>query len=127
MKRHGRDLESETDGNHYQGGDQQRIRTAGGEFASDAGQVEFTGEAVNVTETEKEECGGHSAEEKIFQGSFCRTDALLVESGHRVKTEAEKFQGDENHQQIFRADEEHHRNGGEEQKCEKLTGMIGKI
>src|SRR5688572_13217089 len=108
MKRHGRNLESEADGDHYEGSDQQRISAAGSEFAPNAGQAEFAGETVDVTKAEKEEGGGHSAKQKILQARLRRTDALFIEGSHGVKAKAEKFQGDEDHQQVFRADKEHH-------------------
>src|SRR5688572_14749850 len=89
--------------------------------------MEFTGEAVNVTEAKEQEGGGHAAEEKVFQGRFRGANALLVERRHGVKAKAEELQGDKDHQQILRADEEHHRDGGEEKQREIFADVVCEI
>src|SRR5687767_12190823 len=90
-------------------------------------EVKFACESVDIAETEEEEGGGHAAEEEILQSGFGGTEALFVERGHGVKAEAEEFQRDENHQEIFCADEEHHGDGGEEQEREEFAGVSREI
>ncbi len=48
---------------------------------------------------------------KYLQPRFGGADIGFVERGHDVKREAGQFQSDEDHEQLFAADEQHQSNG----------------
>src|SRR5439155_14217572 len=79
---------------------------------------------VNQAQTEQQERRGNTTEQKILQRRLRRLDALLVERGHDVETKAEQLERQENQQQVFCAQQEHHARGRQQQQREVFADVL---
>ena len=127
VKRHGGDLKSKADHGHHDGEDEQRIETLARQRGGDLAEVGRSSKSVKQTHAEQCERRRHAAEQEIFQRRLRRFRVVLVERRQDVEREARQLQRDEDHQQVFRADEEHHADGREQDECEKFADVIGEV
>src|SRR5581483_1409460 len=101
MEGSGGELEAESDGCEDEGGDEKRIERRAVQPCGDFAQPGASRKPVDQAQPEKREGSGHSAEEKIFQGSLRRADVALVESGEHVERKAGEFQRYKDHQNVL--------------------------
>ena len=108
MKWHGSDLKPEADNRHHDGHDEQRIEPFAAQGRGNLTQIRRARQTVEQAQSEQREGRRHSAEQKVFQGRLGGLDVALVERREDVKREARQFERDKNHQNVLRADQEHH-------------------
>ena len=118
MERRGGDLEGEADERHDDAGGEERLNRDGVEFCADRSEASRAGHSVDEAQTKKRERAGGAAEKKILEARFGGTRIGFVEPGHDVKREASQLESDENHEQLFTADEKHESDRGEEKERE---------
>src|SRR5437588_2837663 len=118
MERRGGDLEGESDKRHHEAGGEKRLDRQSVQLCADCGEAGRAAHAVNETQTEKREGARCAAEKEIFEARFRGARIGFVESGHDVKREAGELEPDENHEQLFTADEKHESDGGEQDEGE---------
>ena len=69
---------------------------------------------VNETDSKKRERARRAAEQEIFQTRFGRAHICFVEGSHDIKRETGQLEPDEDHEELFAADEKHESNRREE-------------
>ena len=118
MEWRGGDLESETDQRHDDAGGEQWFDGLRLELLPDGGEPGRAAHSVNEAQPEKGECARRAAEEKILQAGLGGTAVGFVERGHDVERQPGQFESDENHEQLFAADEQHQSDRGEQNQRE---------
>jgi hypothetical protein len=98
-------------------------RSAALEFFGNRSKLKFAGQAIEQADAKKREGRRHAAEEKVFQGRLARCHAGLVKGRQDIERDAEQFQRDENHQEVFRTDQDHQTRGGYEQERKILANV----
>jgi hypothetical protein len=81
--------------------------------------------AVEQADAEEQEGRRHAPEKKILERGFRRLPAAFVESGEGIERQTQQLERRENHQQVLRADEKHHRGGREEDEAEVFANVCG--
>jgi hypothetical protein len=81
---------------------------------TDRGETCCPRHTVNETNSKKRECAGRVTEKEIFQTRFGRAHICFVERGHDIKRETGQLEPDEDHEELFAADEKHESNRPEE-------------
>ena len=119
MKRRSSNFEREADKRHDDASRKQRLHRRGRQFVRNRSETGASRHAINQTDSEKRERAGGAAEQKIFQTCFGGTHIGPVECNHHVKRKAQQFEPDENHEQLFTANEQHETDG-----CQKNNRQI---
>jgi hypothetical protein len=123
MERRRGDFESEAHQRHDDPGEKQRLDRYGHQFLSDGGQPGGAGGAVDETQPEEGERTRRAAEQEIFQACFGGANICFVERGHEIKRQAGQLEPDENHEQLFAADEQHQSDGRQQDEREIFSAI----
>src|SRR5262245_11197991 len=91
---------------------------------SDLRKVKRTRQSINQAQAKQQKGRRHAAEEKVFQRRFGGLDVPLVERRHDIKAHAEQFQGQEDHEDVLRRNQEHHTHRGQQQQQIILTDVV---
>ena len=101
--------------------EEERLHGYGREFLANRNEAGCSRHAVNETDSKKRERARRAAEQEIFQARFSRAHIGFVERGHDVKRQAGEFEADEDHEQLFAANEQHQSDRREQNEREILT------
>ena len=107
MKRRGSDFEREANEGHNDADNEKRLHRGGGQFLPNCGEPGRARHAVDEADSEKRECARRAAEQEIFQARFGGADIAFVERGQDIQRETREFEPDEDHEQLFTANEQH--------------------
>ena len=127
MKRRGGDFESESDKGHDDAGGEQWLDRTGSQFLSDRGEPGRAAHAVNEAQPKKRERARGAAEKEIFEARFRGARVGFVEPRHDVERQAGQLETDEDHEQLFAADEEHESDRGEQEQREIFAAVTRSV
>ena len=119
MKRRSSNFERKADERHDDACCKQGLHRRDRQFVRDRSETSAPRHAINQTDAEQRERAGGAAKQKILQTCFRGSHIGPVECSHHVKRKAQQFEPDENHEQLFTANEQHEADG-----CQKNNRQI---
>jgi hypothetical protein len=123
VERRGRRLEAKSDEDHHQGYDQECRGRLRGQLACDLGKRDRARQAVQETESEKQEGGGDSPEQEVFQTRLGGLRPRLVKTGQHVEREARELEREKRDQELIRGCHQREARGREQDERDVLSGV----